>query len=51
MSGYRRFIVIYGFIMSCKKYNNVCPLVTNGLGAHLSVILLFITLVAAQLGK
>ena len=40
------FNVIYGFIMSCKK-NNVCTLVTNRLCAHSSVILVFISIVAA----
>ena len=45
------FSVIYGFVMSCKKYNNVCTLVTNCLCAHSNVILVFISLVAAQLGK
>ena len=45
------FIVIYGFIMSCKKWNNVCTLVTNCLCTHSSVILVFIFLVAAQLRK
>ena len=34
----RRFSVIYGFIMSCKKQNNLCSLVTNSSCAHLSVI-------------
>ena len=32
------FIVIYGFVMSCKKWNNVCSLVTNCLCTHSSVI-------------
>ena len=35
-------IVIYGFVMSCKKWNNVCILVTNCLCAHSSVIFVFI---------
>ena len=43
--------VIYAFGMSCKKWNDVCTLVTNCLYAHSSVILVFIYLVAAQLGK
>ena len=30
------FIVIYGFVISCKKQNNVCTLVTNRFCAHLS---------------
>ena len=46
-----RFSVIYEFVMSCKKQNNVCTLVTNCLCTHSSVILVFISLVAAQLGK
>ena len=33
------FIVIDGFVMSCKKWNNVCTTVTNCLCAHSSVIL------------
>ena len=45
------FSVIDGFVMLCKKKNNVCTLVTNCLCAHLSVILVFISLVAAQLWK
>ena len=45
------FVVIYGFVMSCKKLNNVCTLVTNCLCAHSSFILVFISLVAVQLGK
>ena len=40
------FIVIYGFVMSCKKWNNVCTLVTNCICAHSSVILVFISRVA-----
>ena len=36
------FIVIYGFVMSCKKYNNVCTLMTNCFCAHSSVIVVFI---------
>ena len=36
------FIVIYGFVMSCKKWNNVCTLVTNCFCTHSSVILVFI---------
>ena len=45
------FIVIDGFAMSDKKLNNVDILVTNCLCAQLGVILVFIALVAAQLGK
>ena len=45
------FSLIYGFVMSCKKWNNICTLVTNCLCAHSSVILVLISLVAAQLGK
>ena len=44
------FIVIYRFVMSCKKWNNVCTLMMNCFCAHLSVILVFISLVP-QLGK
>ena len=33
------FIVIYIFVMSCKKYNNVCSLMTNCFCAHSSVII------------
>ena len=32
------FIVIYGFVMPCKKLNNVCNLMTNCFRAHASVI-------------
>ena len=39
------FIIIYGFIMSCKKLNNVCTLMINCFCAHSSVILVFISLV------
>ena len=28
------FVVIYGFVMSCKKWNNVCTLVTNCFNVH-----------------
>ena len=45
------FIVIYGFVMSCKKQNNVCTLMRNCFCAHSSVIFMFISLVASQLGK
>ena len=38
------FIVVYGSVMSCKKRNNVCTLVTNCFCAHSSVILVFISL-------
>ena len=44
------FIIIYIFVMSCKKLNNVCAIVTNCLCAHSSVILVLISLVASQLG-
>ena len=47
----RLFIVIYEFDLSCKKYNNACTLVTNCFCTHSSVILVFISLVASQLGK
>ena len=36
------FIVFYWFVMSCKKYNNVCTLVTNCFCAHSSVMLCLI---------
>ena len=45
------FIVTYGFVMSRKKQDNVCTLMMNNLCAHLSVILVFISLTAAQLKK
>ena len=45
------FIVIYGFVMSCKKLNDVCTIVTNCFGAHSRVIFVFISIVAAQIGK
>ena len=45
------FIVICGFVMSCKKWNNVCTLMTNCLCTHFSDILTFISFVAEQLGK
>ena len=45
------FIVIYGFIMSYKKYNIFCTLVTNCFCVHSSVILVFISLVALQLAE
>ena len=35
------FIVIYRFVISCKKWNNACTLLTNCLCAHLSAILVF----------
>ena len=35
--------------MSCKKWNNVCTLVTNCFCAHSSAVLVFISLVALQL--
>ena len=37
------FIVIYGFVMSCKKYINVITLLTNRSCAHSSAILVFIS--------
>ena len=46
-----RFTVIYGFVMSRKKFNTVYPLLTNCLYVHPSAILAFISLTAAQLGK
>ena len=45
------FVIIYGFIMSWKKLNNVCTLMMNCFCAHLSVILVFISRIALQLGK
>ena len=36
------FIVIYGFVMSCKKLNNVCILVTDHFCARSSVILVLL---------
>ena len=36
------FIVIYASVMSCKKLNNACTLVTNCFCTHLGVILVFI---------
>ena len=44
-------VVIYGLVMSCKKYNNAWTLVTNCLCAQSSVILVLSLLVASQLGK
>ena len=44
------FIVIHGFVMSCKK-SSVCTLVMNYFCTHSSVILVFISLVASQRGK
>ena len=46
----RHFYVIYGLVMSWKKWNNLCNLVTNCFCVHLSVILVFTSLVALQLG-
>ena len=37
--------------MSCKKWNNVCTLVTNCSGANSRVILVYIPPVASQLGN
>ena len=48
MCEYPCFSVIYGFVMSSEKYNNVCTLETNCLCTHPSAILVFISLVAAQ---
>ena len=45
------FIVIYRFVVSCKKNNSGYPLVKNCLCAYSSFILVFISLVAAQRGK
>ena len=42
------FIVVCEFVMSCKKQNNVCTLVTNCLCSHSSVIFVFISLAAAS---
>ena len=43
-------IIIYGFSILCKKLSNICIVMTNTLCTHLSVILVFISLVASQLG-
>ena len=43
------FVVIFGFVMSCKKWYNVRTLVTNCFCAHSSVILVFISVVTSQL--
>ena len=43
------FIGICGFVMSCKKWNMVCTLVTNCLCVHSSVILVFIPLVPREI--
>ena len=32
------FIVFHEFVLSCKQWNNICTLVTNGFCAHSSVI-------------
>ena len=45
------FIIIVIVVMSCKKWNNVCTLMTNCFCPHSSVILVFISLVDSQLGK
>ena len=46
------FIVIYGVVMSCMKWINVCTLVTNCFCTHFeSIIFVFISLVASQHGK
>ena len=36
------FIVIYGFVMSCKKLNNICTLMMNCFCTHWSDIFMFI---------
>ena len=36
------FVINYGHVRSCKKYNNVCTLVTNCFCAHSSVTFVFI---------
>ena len=41
-------IVIYGFVMSCKKKNNVCTLMTNYFCNHSSIIFVFISLFPTQ---
>ena len=41
----------YGIVISCKKYNNVCTLVTNCLCTHSCVISVFISAITAQLVK
>ena len=38
------FVGIYGFVMLCKKWNNVCTLVTNCLCGHSRFIFVFISL-------
>ena len=42
-------IIIYGLIMSCKKWNNVCTVMRNCFCSHSSVIVVCISLVASQL--
>ena len=44
-------IVICGFIMPCRKQNNVCTVVKNSWCVHSRVILLFNSLVAYRKGK
>ena len=44
----RRFIVIYGFVMSWKVIKNVHGLLTNCLCSHANIIFVFIALVASQ---
>ena len=46
-----RNIIIYGFIMSCKKYNNICTLMMNCFCTDSSVIKVFISLITSQLGS
>ena len=43
--------VIYGFRMSCEKWSNAYTLVTNCLCTHSSVMLVFMSPHATQLGK
>ena len=45
----RLSVVMYGLIMSCKKYSNVCAFVTNRLCADARVIFVFISLLDSQL--
>ena len=45
------FMVIYGFLMSCEKWNNVCTLMTNCYCAHLSVIFVLISLLLRNSGN
>ena len=45
------FTDICGLVKPCKKENNVCALVANCLCAYEGVILVFISLVASQVGE